>query len=126
MGATLQEMMDRLSDERREKIEKRSAELIAEEMTLCDLRRARTLTQQRLAEKLKVRQDSISRLEKRSDLMLSTLRGYVAAMGGELVIVALFPDRPPVAISGLAGLDESSSPDPHKGKSKHRSTSTAS
>ena len=49
-----------------------------------------------------VGQESVSRMEKRSDLLLSTLRGYVRAMGGELRLVAEFPGRPPVLIAGLA------------------------
>jgi DNA-binding XRE family transcriptional regulator len=64
----------RLSPARRKKVEARAAELIAEEMTLRELRRARKLTQVRMAKSLGVTQDGVSRLEKRSDLMLSTLR----------------------------------------------------
>lgn len=62
------------------------------EMSLAELRRARELTQLRLAETLDVQQSAISRLEKQSDLYLSTLRGYVEAMGGQLEIKAVFPD----------------------------------
>lgn len=49
-------------------------------------------------------QESISRLEERSDLLLSTLMGYVHALGGELHLVAEFPDHPPVLLKGLADL----------------------
>jgi DNA-binding XRE family transcriptional regulator len=59
------------------------------------------MTQARMAELLGVGQDSISRLEKRSDLLLSTLRDYVAAMGGNLRLMVEFPDRPPVSLSAL-------------------------
>jgi hypothetical protein len=45
---------------------------------------------------------NISRLEKRSDMLLSTLRGYIEAMGGKLELVAYFPNRPPVTIEHLA------------------------
>ena len=69
----------------------RAAELLAEEMTLCELRKARKLTQVRVAKKLRITQDSVSRLEKRSDLLLSTLRKTVKAMGGNLSLVAEFP-----------------------------------
>jgi transcriptional regulator with XRE-family HTH domain len=75
--------------------------LIAEEMTLRELRHARKLTQVRMAKTLGITQDSVSRLEKRSDLLLSTLRKTVQAMGGELSLVAEFPDRAPVILSGI-------------------------
>ena len=85
----------------RRKVEARAAELMAEEMTLRELRKARKLTQVRLAKTLKINQDSVSRLEKRSDLLLSTLRRAVEAMGGTLSLVAQFPDRRPVVLSAL-------------------------
>lgn len=104
MNTTLREMLERLPSEERERVERRTQELIAEEMTLRDLRKARELTQKRMAKSLGIGQDSVSRLEKRSDLLLSTLRDYVAAMGGSLELVARFPDRPSVVVSGLAEL----------------------
>jgi hypothetical protein len=65
---------------------------------------ARHLTQQRMAKKLGVKQHSISRLEQRSDMLLSTLRDYIAKMGGELVLTARFPDREPVKIKGFSDI----------------------
>ena len=85
----------------RKRVRARAAELMAEEMTLRELRKARKLTQVRIAKTLKINQDSVSRLEKRSDLLLSTLRRTVEAMGGTLSIVAEFPDRKPVVLSAL-------------------------
>ncbi len=105
MAKKLEDIMQNLSQERQKKIEARTQELIAEEMTLRDIRKARELTQERMAELLKIRQDSVSRLEKRSDLLLSTLRSYVEAMGGELELTAKFPNRPPVKLTGLAELE---------------------
>ncbi len=104
MTTPLRQMIDPLPDKRRKKVEARADELIAEEMTLRDLRKARHLTQVRMAELLDIGQDSVSRLEKRSDPLLSTLRSYVAAMGGSLQLVARFPDRPRVVLAGIAGL----------------------
>lgn len=101
MGRTLEEKLATLPAERRAKIAARTAELIAEEKSLSELRRARSLTQKSLAKKLGVGQESISKLESRSDLMLSTLRNYVEAMGGRLDLVAKFPNSPPVSLSGF-------------------------
>jgi transcriptional regulator with XRE-family HTH domain len=98
----LEQIRKELSPARRKKVEARAAELIAEEMTLQELRRARKLTQVRMAKKLGVSQDGISKLEKRSDLLLSTLRKTVEALGGRLSLVAEFPDRNPVVLSGIA------------------------
>ena len=70
---TLNQKMREGSPARRKKIGKRAAELIAEEMTLRELRRAHKLTQQCIAETLGIGQDQVSRLEQRSDLLLSTL-----------------------------------------------------
>lgn len=74
---TLKERMDGLPDARREKIEGRAAELVAEEMSLQDLRRALKQTQVRVARELGIKQENVSRIEKRTDLLISTLNGYV-------------------------------------------------
>jgi transcriptional regulator with XRE-family HTH domain len=97
------DIIAKLSPAKRKKVEARAAQLIAEEMTLRELRHARKLTQVRIAKTLGITQDSVSRLEKRSDLLLSTLRKTVKAMGGNLSLVAEFPDRKPVVLSGIAG-----------------------
>src|SRR5690606_27283259 len=89
----------------RAKIEARAAILIAEEKSLRALRQARTLTQTHIAKTLGIGQDGVSKLENRSDMMLSTLRGYVEAMGGRLNLIAEFPDAPPVALSGFSSVD---------------------
>jgi DNA-binding XRE family transcriptional regulator len=102
MAVNVDAKIRKLSSAQRKKVEARAAELIAEEMTLRELRRARRLTQVRMAEELGITQDSVSRLEKRSDLLLSTLRKTVKAMGGNLSLIAEFPDRPPVVLSGVA------------------------
>ena len=102
MPANVDDVIKKLSPAQRKKVETRAAQLIAEEMTLRELRHARKLTQVRVAKKLGITQDSVSRLEKRSDLLLSTLRKTVEAMGGNLSLVAEFPDREPVVLSGIA------------------------
>ncbi len=102
MSRNVNDIVRTLSAAQRKKVEARAAELIAEEMTLKELRRARKLTQVSVAKALGITQDSVSRLEKRSDLLLSTLRKTVQVMGGNLSLVAEFPDRAPVVLSGIA------------------------
>lgn len=106
MTVSLPERLKALTPERRAQVEDRTRQLIEEELTLRDLRRAERLTQERMAELMGVEQESVSRLERRADLLLSTLSSYVAAMGGKLRLVAEFPDRRPVAIAlaDIAGL----------------------
>ena len=102
MPVNVNEIIRKLSPAERKKVEDRAAEMIAEEMSLRDLRKARKLTQARIAKKLRITQDSVSRLEKRSDLLLSTLRKTVKAMGGDVRIVVEFPDRAPVVLTELS------------------------
>ncbi len=97
MAKKLEQIMASLPAKRRAAIEARATNLA----TLKDLRQAVEQTQQELAATLGVGQDTISRLEKRSDMLLSTLRRYVEAMGGKLELVAQFPDRPPMVIDHL-------------------------
>ena len=95
----LERIRKELSPARRKNVAARAAQLIAEEMTLQELRRARRLTQVRMAKELGIGQDGVSKLEKRADLMISTLRKTVEAMGGSLCLVAEFPGRDPVVLS---------------------------
>jgi DNA-binding XRE family transcriptional regulator len=108
MPTNVNDKIRKLSASQRKRVEVRAAQLIADEMTLRELRRARKLTQVRVAKTLGITQDSVSRLEHRSDLLLSTLRKTIEAMGGNLTIVAEFPDRRPVVLSGIAGIEGSS------------------
>jgi len=120
MGKTLKERLDKLPAARRAKIEARAEELLAEEMSLSDLRRARKLTQMRMAELLGIGQEGISRLEKRSDLLISTLRNYVSRMGGELDLIVRFPDRPAVLLQDLVAPSPDASPRPAPKKKRAR------
>lgn len=105
MTRTLDQMMKDMSPTRRRKIERRAAQLVAEEMSLREVRRAHKLTQERIGETLGIGQDQVSRLEQRSDLLISTLRSYIEAMGGTLTLLAEFPHHAPVTLAGLAALD---------------------
>lgn len=88
---------------RRKRIAARAAQLIAEEQTLQELRRKRELTQERIADALGIGQDNVSRLEQRNDLLVSTVRSYVEALGGRLLLVAEFPNLRPVVLTGIGG-----------------------
>jgi predicted transcriptional regulator len=68
-------------------------ELIAEEATLRQLRVARERSQEEIAIKLHIKQAAVSKLERRTDMYLSTLRSYIEAMGGQLEIIARFPGQ---------------------------------
>jgi transcriptional regulator with XRE-family HTH domain len=106
MPTTLGAKLAALPPDRRARIESRAAEIIEEEMTLAQLRSAMRRTQADMAERLRMKQASVSRLERRNDMLLSTLRSYVRAAGGELDLVARFPEGRAVRIRSLADLDE--------------------
>ena len=110
MPKSVNDVIGTLKTKQRKKVEARAAELIAEEMTLQELRRARKLTQVSVAKALGITQDGVSRLENRSDILLSTLRKTVRVMGGNLSLVAEFPDRAPVVVSGIAELVPAAKP----------------
>lgn len=89
----------------------RAETLIAEYATLREVRHAQQLTQVRLAEMLGVNQKNVSELERRTDVMISTLRGYIEAMGGSLDLVVRFPDQAPLVLQGLSSAND----DPDEG-----------
>jgi transcriptional regulator with XRE-family HTH domain len=111
---TLDQMIGSLPHERREKIEARAKQLIAEEYALRRVREARGLTQVRIAELMHIRQDSVSRLESRSDLLLSTLKSNVQAMGGSLRLTVEFPDGAAAELSSLVEPREPPEPPPSR------------
>ena len=115
MPRKLDELIATLPKARQKRIEARAMELA----TLKDLRQAAQQTQEQLAATLGVRQDTISSLEKRSDMLLSTLRHYVESMGGRLEIVAQFPNRPAFVIQHL-GTDTVAARKPASAKIKNR------
>ena len=125
MSISIEAIMATLPEERRRRIEQRAAELIAEELNLRELRRLRKLTQARLSRKLKIGQEGVSRIEKRSDLYLSTLRNYVEGVGGKLSLVVEFPDRPPILLAGM-GEQAPSKPAKQAKKNVRRSGKTRS
>jgi hypothetical protein len=98
MGRTLDEMLQTLPEAKRAAVQRRADELIAEELSLRDLRRALDLTQSDIAKRLKKGQDMVSRIEQRDDLLLSTLQGYVKSLGGELELICRFKNRAAVRV----------------------------
>jgi transcriptional regulator with XRE-family HTH domain len=86
------ELRARMSKESREK-SMAMAEQLQEEMDLADIRKALKLSQEQMGQMLHIKQGSVAKIEKRMDLYVSTLRRFIEAMGGELEIVAKFPDR---------------------------------
>ncbi len=91
MAKSFNDLKEKMSPERREKIEDR-AQAILISMALQELRQARHLTQQDLATILHVKQAALSKMENQTDIRVSTLRKLLAAMGGTLKIVAEFPE----------------------------------
>ena len=102
MANKFSELRSRMSPASRARAEAKAQAMLAE-MPLNELRQARGLSQKMLAELLHVQQPSIAKLEKRADMYLSTLRSHIEAMGGELEVIARFPDGS-VKISNFADL----------------------
>jgi DNA-binding XRE family transcriptional regulator len=81
------------------------AQCLGEEMDLAEVRRALKLSQEEIGQTLQIKQGSVAKIEKRADMYVSTLRRFIEAMGGELEIVARFPDHV-VKIKNFADLNE--------------------
>ena len=106
MGRTAAEKIARLPAERQERVRARAQELIAEELTWQQLRKAWNKTRVAVARKLNIGQDTVSRYERQADLLLSTLQRYVEAIDGKLSLLVEFPDRKPVKIGGFGELSD--------------------
>ncbi|MCW2268020.1 Helix-turn-helix domain protein [compost metagenome] len=105
MGKSLDQVMNSLPQGRRQKIEQRGHEVIQHHMTLQALRKELHLTQEAMADLLEIKQANVSKVEKRTDMLISTLRGYIEAMGGTLELVARIPGREPVLLQGFRDLE---------------------
>jgi len=90
MAKNFNHLRDKLSPAARERAH-RLAQLYEAEMALDELRVARDLTQEHLAQLLGIKQAAVSKMERRADMYISTLQSMVRAMGGELKIQAVFP-----------------------------------
>jgi hypothetical protein len=103
MAKKFSELRSRMSPEAQARAEAQAQAMLAE-MPLNELRQARGLSQKMLADVLHVQQPSIAKMEKRTDMYLSTLRSHIEAMGGQLEVVARFPDGA-VKISNFSDLE---------------------
>ncbi len=106
MARSLQEILATLNPTRRAGIEAEAERLHAEYLTMQELRKAKRLTQIQLAKTLGVKQTTVAKYERQSDLLLSTLTSYVRAMGGKLKLIVEFPGTTPVALEGLGETEE--------------------
>ena len=102
MAKKFSELRSRMSPESQARAEAKAQAMLAE-MPLNELRQARGLSQKMLAEVLHVQQPAIAKIEKRTDMYISTLRSHIEAMGGQLDVVARFPDGT-VKISNFSDL----------------------
>jgi DNA-binding XRE family transcriptional regulator len=101
---TLSEKLAQMPPERQARIRTRTDELALEEATLRAARKKAKLTQVGMAKRLGVGQDSVSRLETRKDMLVSTLRNYVAAMGGKVRVVVELQGQPAVELKKLGSV----------------------
>ena len=104
MAKKFAELRAKMSPEARAQAEAKACAMLAE-MPLNELRQARGLSQKMLAEVLHVQQPSIAKIEKRTDMYISTLRSHIEVMGGQLEVIAKFPDGV-VKISNFSELDK--------------------
>jgi ribosome-binding protein aMBF1 (putative translation factor) len=103
MAKKFNELRAKMSPQAREQSKAIYSRLL-KEMPLAELRRARGLSQKALAKVLGVEQSSVSKMERRTDMYISSLRSHIQAMGGELDIIARFPDGD-LKISDFSSLD---------------------
>jgi len=96
---TLSEELSNLSGERQELIEVRASQIRLEELTLRHLREKLGLSQSELAERLEVKQPAVSKMERRQNLELNTLRSVVNALGGNIEIIVRVPNKEPILLS---------------------------
>lgn len=99
MAIKARDYIAKLPDREQKAIKAEADKLMLEELTLAAIREARRHSQIELADKLGIQQPAVSKIERQTDLYLSTLSNYIRAVGGELEILARFPDRDPVRIT---------------------------
>ena len=93
LSERLQKIWSEFSEEEKQAIEARFQDLRAEYMTLQEIRKHRHVTQEDMAKLLGIKQENVSRMERREDMRLSTLKEYIEALGGTIQVSAVFPDN---------------------------------
>jgi transcriptional regulator with XRE-family HTH domain len=106
MAKRLEDIIASLPPQRQQAIQEETERLIAEEMTLQELRKALAQSQQEISKALHVNQAQVSKIERRTDMYVSTLRSFIEAMGGQLEIIARLPHHAPVRITQFEGLSK--------------------
>jgi transcriptional regulator with XRE-family HTH domain len=101
MGRNLDDIVKGLPPARQARINAHAAELVEEYETLQELRKALNVTQEQMARELGVKQENISRLEQRSDMLLSTLARAISVLGGKLDLTVHFRDKPSISLARL-------------------------
>ncbi len=109
MATTLDDIIKSLPPERQAKIEHLTAELVEEVATLRELRKKQKLTQADIAQYLGIKQENVSRLERRNNIHLSTLKDYIHALGGKLHLIVEFPNQEPIEIKDVENIEASDS-----------------
>lgn len=104
MGRTIDEVIAELPEDSQRRIDARYQELKQEVESLRQLRQVAGKAQADIAAALKIRQPSVSKIERQADMYLSTLRSYVQAIGGELELVVHLPSRPALHLHGLGDI----------------------
>jgi len=112
-GPLAQKFWNQFSDEEKTEIKKRAEKRIKEYHNLQELRKSAGITQMKVSEDMDISQGNLSRLERNSDMLLSTLNEYIRALGGKLKLTVELPNKPPIVLSGLGDLIE---PEPQEEK----------
>jgi len=118
MGRHLKEIIAEFSPQRRKRVDTRYRELKQEVESLRELRKIAGKAQADIATSLNIKQPSVSKIEKQTDMYLSTLRSYVEANGGELELLVKFPKRPALRLRHLS----EEAPAPYRAKKVARAT----
>ncbi len=103
MTTSLDDIINSLPPERKAKIDNLTEELVEEVVTLRELRKKQKLTQEDIAQLLGIKQENVSRLERRNNIHLSTLKDYIHALGGKLHLIVEFPNQESIEIKDIEG-----------------------
>jgi len=120
LGRSLDDIIAELPRERQERVQARYRELKQEVEGLRELRRLAGKAQAQIATSMKIRQPSVSKIERQADLYLSTLRNYVEAVGGRLDLVVRLPGRAPMYIQRLGDVTTVEEHEASKKPREHR------